>query len=406
LFFAVVPAWRAARLNVLELIQGRHRAGLRTGRLGRPMIAVQVGLAVVLMYGAFVTTRAFVAVLRTPLGFDPENVISVGITPPRGTTDAAGFYRRIVETVGSRGDVVAAGATGMPPLVGAMPVSRAQGPSATAAAAGIYHVLPGCFEALDIGLLRGRLLTWDAGDTASAVVSESAARALFGSSDPLGRTVKDGRGGEWRVVGLVRNVKASLDIERTPPVFVIPSGRSGPMEVVARVRAHQGSLPLEIRRQLSAVAPGTPVRVRWLDDWIGELAPFKNPRFQTLVMTSFATMALGLTVIGVVGVVLFMVAARTREIGIRAALGAGSHSLVRMLLHQTFLPVAAGLILGLLATPWAARLAEAQILKVQTGDPVMLALAAAAVVVAALLAAYLPARRAARVDPIVVLRAE
>ncbi len=133
---------------------------------------------------------------------------------------------------------------------------------------------------------------------------------------------------------------------------------------------------------------------------------YKNPRFQTLVLTSFAAMALGLTVLGVFGVVATLVSARTREMGIRVAIGATPQSLVHLFLRQTLVPVAAGLALGLLAARWLARLAEAQLFKVDAHDPATLAMAAAAVVGSAFIAAYLPARRAARVDPVVVLRAE
>ncbi|MBZ5498918.1 MAG: ABC transporter permease [Acidobacteriia bacterium] len=406
LIFAIVPAWRSARLNVLGSIQGQHGNGLRTGRLGRPMIAVQVGLAIVLVFGAVVTTRAFLAVLRTPLGFDPDNVISVSLGPPRGTTDVVGFYRRIVETLRARKDVVAAGATGLAPLAGNAPWGPAYSPGSKQPAAGVVHVVPGYFETLSIRLIRGRLLTWEDTGGEAAVVSESAARALFGGADPLGQILNDGRGQVWRVVGLIGEVRWSLDREGRPPVYVIPRGPTTPLQVFARVRGHQGSLPVEIRRQLSAAVPGIPIRADWWTDSIGALTAYKNPRFQTLVLTSFAAMALGLTVLGVFGVVASLVATRTREMGIRVAIGASPQSLVRLFLRQTLLPVAAGLVLGLLATHWAARLAEAQLFKVDTHDPTTLALAGVAVVGTALIAAYLPARRAARVDPIVVLRAE
>jgi predicted permease len=407
LIFAIVPAWRSARLNVLGSIHGQHGNGPRTGRLGRPMIAVQVGLAIVLVFGAVVTTRAFLAVLQTPLGFDADNVIFVSLGPPRGTTDVVGFYRRIIDTLRARSDVVDAGATGSVPLTGQMPWGPAYGPGSKQPAAGVVHVTPGYFETLNIRRIRGRLLTWDDTGAEAAIVSESAARALFGGGDPLGQILNDGRGQLWRVVGLIGEVRSSLDREGRPPVYVVPrGGRTTPLRIFARVRGRQASLPADIRRQLGAVVPGIPIRVDWWADSIGALTSYKNPRFQTLVLTSFAAMALGLTVLGVFGVVSSLVVARTREMGIRVAVGASPQSLVRLFLRQTLLPVAVGLVLGLLATHWAARLAEAQLFKVDTHDPTTLVLAGVAVVGAALIAAYLPARRAARVDPIVVLRAE
>jgi ABC-type antimicrobial peptide transport system permease subunit len=123
-------------------------------------------------------------------------------------------------------------------------------------------------------------------------------------------------------------------------------------------------------------------------------------------LTAFATIALGLTALGIFGVVSFLVAARTREMGIRLAIGADPSRLTRLMVAQTLLPVAIGLALGLGATRWAAQLAEAQLFAIDTADPATLTLAALVVFVAATLAAWLPARRAAKVNPVTVLRAE
>jgi ABC-type antimicrobial peptide transport system permease subunit len=163
----------------------------------------------------------------------------------------------------------------------------------------------------------------------------------------------------------------------------------------------------DLRREIGGLAPNTVVRAGWLADSIGAVTEFRNPRFQTIVLGSFGVLALGLTTLGVFGVVAFLVASRSHELGVRLAVGATPRLLVRWALRQAFVPVAAGLLLGLLATQWVRPLAEAQLYRIEAGQTeITLALATTTVVAAALLAAYLPARRAGKVDPIVVLRDE
>jgi putative ABC transport system permease protein len=163
----------------------------------------------------------------------------------------------------------------------------------------------------------------------------------------------------------------------------------------------------DIRREIGGLAPNTIIRVGWLADSVEAVTEFRNPRFQTIVLGAFGTLALGLTALGIFSVVAFLVASRSHELGVRLAVGATPGLLVRWALRQAYVPVAAGLLLGLLATQWVRPLAEAQLYRVDAGDTgAALALAAATVVAAALLAAYLPARRAGTVDPIVVLREE
>ena len=144
----------------------------------------------------------------------------------------------------------------------------------------------------------------------------------------------------------------------------------------------------------------------WWSDSIEGLAAYRNPRFQTLVLGTFGALSLVLTSLGIFAVVAFAVASRTREMGVRLALGAPPRSLVRLMVRQAVTPVAVGLFAGLAAVQWLRRIAEAQLFDVNARDPITLAAAAVTVAAAALIAAYFPARHATRVDPIGVLRAE
>ena len=408
LLFAVVPALRAVRLDVLALLQGRHR-GLRSQwRLGRPMIAVQVALAVVLVFGAAIATRAFVSVLRTPLGFTPENVVRLNVAPPRGTTDVVGFYRRISEELGTRPYVSVIGGTGTPPLDGSTGWSGITRPGTRESIASVVHTLPGYFEAIGVVPSAGRTLRWEDAADRGAVVTEAAARAIFGEQPAMGQTIDGGAEGTLRVVGVVPAPRDQMGADPPPvvQVHVIPAGRSSGFTLFAKARSNDdGSLRM-MRKDLGTVLPGVPVTITWWSDGLSALGAIRNPRFQALVLGSFATIAIGLTGIGIFGIVSFLVANRTREMGIRLAVGAKPGALVRLMVSQAIVPVVVGLAAGLLSAKYAARLAESRFVKLDTSDPWPLVIAGVVVLAATLLAAFTPARRAARVDPTIVLRAE
>jgi putative ABC transport system permease protein len=272
---------------------------------------------------------------------------------------------------------------------------------------GLTYVLPGYFETVAIPLRRGRFP--DSGDVRSgaevAVLSESAARVLFPHREALGATVH-GRRRQFVVVGVVADVRKRLDGDSSHPVYVIPKDDTRRMTVVVRTRARHESLLVEIKRQVSAMAPMRPVEVGWWTDSIAAVTAYRNPRFQTLVLGSFSGLALLMIAVGIFGAVTSLVTLRTREMGVRLAVGATPGSLVSLAMRQTFLSAALGVVVGLVATRWVGRIAEAQLFAVESRDPLTSAAAVVTVLGAAGLAAYLPARRAGSVDPIVALRSE
>jgi ABC-type antimicrobial peptide transport system permease subunit len=273
---------------------------------------------------------------------------------------------------------------------------------------GIVHVLPGYFETISVPLLRGRTLNWDdargRGDV--AVITDSAARILFPNRDPIGGSFSNPRGRRFIVVGVVADARNRLDRESEPLAYVIPGDDTRFMTLVIRAQSRKDATVAAIKRGIGSIAYGVPVKAEWWSDSIQAMTDYLNPRFQTLVFGTFAGLALLLIALGTFGVVSFSVAARTHEIGVRMALGATPRSLVGMMVGQTLAPIAAGLILGLILTRWLSKLAEAQLYKVRTDDPVLIVIAALVVVAVAVLAAYAPARRASRIDPLAVLRAE
>jgi putative ABC transport system permease protein len=408
LLFAVVPALRAVRLDVLALLQGRNRGSRSQWKLGRPMIAIQAALAVVLVFGAAIAVRAFVSVLRTPLGFDPTNVVQLNVSPPRGTKDVGVFYRQILTTLAARPEVLAVGATGTPPLSGFTGWSGITRPGTKETIASVVQTFPGYFEAIGVRPSAGRTLQWDDAGTGGAVVTEDAARVLFGQTPPLGQMIDAGTQGQLRVIGVVPAPRDDLEADAPAVTFVhvIPAGRTGLMGIFVKVRSHDDTLLRTIRKDLGAIVPGVPMTLTWWSDGISSLREVRDPRFQALVLGSFAAIAIGLTGLGIFGIVSFLVASRTREMGIRLAIGAKPGALVKMMVRQSVVPVAIGLAAGLFSAKYAARWAESRFVKLDTSDPWPLVIAGVVVIAATLAAAYAPARRAARVDPTVVLRVE
>lgn len=406
--FAVAPAWWSARLDVRILLnRPRRRGSWRRAAFGHPMVVVQVALAIVLVFGAMVAGHALVAVLRAPLGFSPDNLIVINAQPdPAAVSDMRGFYLHVAEVLGSRPDVLTASAGGSVPTDGfgraeAIAISSAQRP------VDAIYVLPGYFETVGINVLRGRgLIKADVGGGTAAVLSVSAAKALFPTHDALGSTFKTNQGRQFVVVGIVNDVTRSLTRQLAPLAYVIPPpAMTRGMTLVARARTRSAGTLVGARRAIGNLVT-TAVTAVWWSDSISASTPYRNPRFQTLMLTTFATLGIALTALGIFAVVSFTVAARVREMGVRLAIGASPGSIVRLIVRQALAPVGVGLCAGFVAAQWLKPIAEAQLYAVDARNPGPLVAAGIAVVTAALFAAYLPARQASRTDPAAVLRSE
>ena len=439
LLFAAVPAWRTAKADMRGLLQGqeRRRATSRAW-LGRPLVALQIALAVVAVFGAVVAARAFVGVLRTPLGFSPDGVVTIGVAPPRPAPAPApaqrvvslspdrieltnpppppnntAFYRRVIDAIQADPDVVSVGATTSLPLGGIAPFTSASLPGVPAEQREgrifLDHIFPGFFETLSMTLRNGRSLTWDdmTADPGAFVISSSVASALFGGRDPIGQTlIERGTNRVLHVVGVVDDIRTSLDRSEPGRSFALsPDGRGRPV-VVARVRNASDSTLTRLKTAVRAVAPESLVTARRWSDAIAGTTAYRNPRFQTIVLGSLATLAVTLTAIGVFGVLNYLVVTRTRDMGVRLALGAPRTSLLRFVVGRAMIPVGLGLVAGAAIIMIVRPLADAQLYHVNTHDPMTMIAAALAVVIAALAAAYLPARRAASIDLVSVLRSE
>jgi putative ABC transport system permease protein len=321
------------------------------------------------------------------------------------------FFTQALQRLNERGDVVSAGAVGQLPLGGWVVDSSVRLPASHERLGGLVYALPRYWQTAGIRLLRGRLPSWDDVDAGSAVavLSESAARRWFGERDPIGAALEDSdTGRRLTIVGVVGDVVAYRDLRPGPVAYAVPSaGDAGVRNLLVRARSHDDAVLRSIRREVVGLAPDrTVVDAAWWSDSISALTTYRTPRFQALVLGGFGLLALSLTALGIFAVIAFLVAIRTHEVGVRAALGATPGSLVGMMLMHAVVPVAAGLIAGLIATGGIARLAETQLFDVDARDPFALAAVLFAVLAIALVAAWIPARRASRVDPVVALRAQ
>ncbi|MBO0801141.1 MAG: ABC transporter permease, partial [Blastocatellia bacterium] len=205
-----------------------QRIGGRRGRrrqFSRKLVAIQVALALPLVFGVAIACRALLSVLSVPLGFSPDNIITVQVTPSgKPGVERQDFYVHALESAARRVDVASVGAAGSLPLTGQTMDESVPASEPGKIAAAIVHVLPGYFETIGIPLVRGRFLNWEdvRGGASAAVVSESAARKLFSGRESLGATFTNSRGRQFLVVGIVADVRKYLESEAEAPTYVIP----------------------------------------------------------------------------------------------------------------------------------------------------------------------------------------
>jgi putative ABC transport system permease protein len=403
LVFSFVPTWRSVMHGARPLVITGGGAHSRQWRSGRPLVAAQVALTVLLVFSATVTARAFVTLLQTPLGFDPQQVARLSLGWRRGP-DFQQQSVQLIAALSQSPDVIAIGAASQIPFDGSAPDEGVRMAGTTRV--GIRYVLPGFFDAAGISILRGRaLMPADTeSDPGAAVVSASGARALFGSRDPLGETFESERGRSFHVVGISADILQGIGDDSYAQALVVPGRDLRRLTLLARLRTNRDTALRTLEQAVRSASPGTSVTATWWSESISNVTAYRNPRFQTIVLGTLSVVALLLTAVGIVGVVGFLVASRTRELAIRAAIGATPRSLVAMVVRQGLAPVAAGLATGLLGTQWAARFAEAQLFKVDTTGFAAVATAAAIVIAMGLVATYLPSRRASRLNPADILR--
>jgi putative ABC transport system permease protein len=395
-----------------------------TARLRALIMAGQVAVACLLLAGAALVGRTFLAMLDVDRGYDPANVLTATIaTPPGLFTDErrSALVDRVLERLRARPDVVVAGATVVLPLsrgdmVMAMQLPPLDGSSEPRMVqTGIRIVSPGYFEAMGMRTLEGRTFTdRDTSTSMPAVVVNRAFRDRYLPDVRAGRrlplTFFEGMP-EWELIGVVDNVRmrASVVEEPGPEIFVshqqAPGGiRTNPI-VVLRTRTDPASLIVPLRQIVAAEEPSAALEsVMTMEERVmGSLA---RPRMYAAVLGGFAVFALTIASVGLFGVLSYAVAQRSKEFGVRAALGARRTQLVAMVLRQGLAITAAGIAVGLLVAALSARALSSYLFGVPPVDPVSFSVVALLLLVVALVACAVPAVRAAHVDPLTAIRQE
>ncbi|HYC72779.1 MAG TPA: FtsX-like permease family protein [Opitutaceae bacterium] len=429
--FGALPAWTAARADATDALRaagGRATAGRRQLRLRSVLIVMQVALALMLLGAAGVLARSYQRVQGEQPGFARERTVSASLTLPAAKYDTpekrAAFAERLLAELEAVPGVAAAGLTSALPFTGPNPrggyqiVGREPPPGQPNPNGFLRQVSPGYFPAMGIALLRGRLpgpADTLAGDRV-VVVDRVFAERHFPGADPVGQQVRRDETastgvGTWTVVGVVAPVKhweLEESITRETIYFPYAQAPAGAVTVVVKAVPELGraeALVAGVRAAVLAVDPEQPVfDVQSMEARIE--ASLETRRTPMVLIGLFAAMSAGLAALGLYGVLAFVVGQRTREFGVRMAPGAGRREILALVARQGARLVALGLCLGLAGYGAVGGLLRAQLFAVSPFDPGVLAMAAGTLAGAAALACGLPARRAAKVDPAVALRAE
>jgi predicted permease len=382
-------------------------------------VVAEIGLSLVLLVGAGLLLRSFANLTGQPLGFEPERLLTCRVSLPAVRYDAdekvSRFFDAALEGVGSLPGVAGVAVVSALPIEGGsngdFTVEGIDWPEGHSPLAEIRVVDPGYFGLMGIPLRRGRLLqdTDTRGSRGVVVVDQELARQVFGAADPVGRLLSRGDGSaddpRFEIVGVVGDVQHwSLGREKRPALY-FSHRQQGERSQAMLVRAHGDPLSLAtaVRRAVLALDPDLPIaRVRTMEQVIGE--DLAERRLGLGLLASFALLALLLAALGIYGVVSYAVAQRTREMGVRMAFGAGRRDILALVLAHGLRLSLAGVAVGLPAALASTHLLRSQLFEVSALDPATLLAVPLLLTAATLLACYLPARKAAGVDPLVALR--
>jgi putative ABC transport system permease protein len=431
--FGLLPAWRASHLDVQTALKsgGRTIGSDRTqSRVTKGLIVAEIALSLVLLVGAGLLIESVLRFASAPLGFEPRGLMTMSLNLPaqRYTTgpQRVAFFDRVMNQAGAVPDVQRLAVSTVLPLRSGrgshvLVVEHRPAPSPGHAVhdIGTQSVTPDYFALMNIPHLEGR--AFGPGDrdgtTPVAIINEALAKKYFGGEDPVGRRIRFFNEPEaanpWlRVAGVVANERRTTPYDEMTwadaPVVYQPLAQKATLNDVAllvRARTARTGIAATIQQQIAHVDPGVVVGdVETAQDLIDRYVA--HPRFRAVLLGSFAGIALMLAVVGLYAVLSQLVAHRTHEIGVRMALGARRRDVLALVVNEGMRLAVLGTTVGLVAASWLTRFLSSLLFGVHAGDPLTLSGVAVLLLAATFLATYLPAKRAATLDPMVALRCE
>jgi putative ABC transport system permease protein len=423
--FGLVPAWNASGGARWVNAAGRGSVGGSGTGARRALVVCELALAVVLLVGAGLLLRSYERLQHVNPGFDPDGVVTFNLSLSDATyptvTHTGAFVTALVSRLQGEPGVEATAVVFGLPFAGAFSASTSfRRPSeadvADSPSAGLRIVTPDYFRTMRIPMIAGRLFDGHDDDTSTevALINRRTAQKFFADVNPIGQQIRVGvrlargaRSNDKTIVGIVGDVKyGSLEAE-TPPEIYLPYAQHQVDEFSVAVRTAGDPMTFAptLRRDVAAIDRELPIaKIEPMTAVIG--ASIAERRFTMFLLAAFAAVALALATIGVYGVLAYLVTQRTQEIGVRLALGAAPDDVVRLFVREGARLTVIGLAAGVAGALAAARALSTLVFGVTTTDPTTFIAVSGALLVVALLASYVPARRAAAVDPMTALRAD
>jgi putative ABC transport system permease protein len=427
IIFGLAPALHISRLNLNDSLKegGKSESGQASGsrRLRSALVVSEIALAVVLLASAGLLIRSFIRLQQVDRGFNTDNVLTMVVRLPDAKypqdAQVVAFFNQALEKVRQLPTVRSAGMVNFLPLYGGLGSStgfkilgRPEPPPGQGPSTDVRVVDSEYFSALGIPLLRGRNFTADElrEPRQKILINDALARTYFGSEDPIGQRLDVAmfeKPTPAEIIGVVGNVRYDSLVDESPPAvyFPHPDLAYSFMTLVVRTDGDPAAIAPAIQREIRTLDPNQPVSdVRTMNQVMSEWV--SRSRFNTLLLGLFAGLATLLSAVGIFGVMNYSVALRTRELGLRLAVGAQPRQVLLLVLKQGLLLTIVGVVLGLAAAFALTRLLSGLLFGIGAVDVTTFATISLLLVVVSLLACYLPARRAMRIDPLKALRYE